>query len=208
MNILDAEKIFSYKFSDKQLFLSALTHSSFANENNVESNERLEFLGDSVLSLAIAEQLYVEGANEGDMSKKRALIVSREPLAKFFDDAKLINHVLLGNGMKATVLSTKSKSDFIEAVIGAIYLDGGFKVASEFIKNKLMRSYASSPDYKTEFQEMMALKKQEFSYNTYAYEKGFKCELTFGDKTFIGVGETKRASEMQAASYAIKALKK
>lgn len=152
MEYLEKDKIsilqekLNYNFNNGELLLEALTHSTFAYEVEAEipSNERLEFLGDSVLGLVVAAELYRKHLdyNEGELTKKRALIVNRGYLAKRAKEIGLSEYLLLGKGEEKlggrNNLSNLSGS--LESIIGAIYLDGGFLEAERFIITKIMLS--------------------------------------------------------------------
>ena len=134
-----------YRFSDRQLLTRAMTHSSYANEhrlNKLECNERLEFLGDSVLEVVSSDFLYHKYPDkpEGDLTKIRASIVCEPTLAYCAEDIELGNYLLLGKGEEATGGRGRASvvSDAMEALIGAIYLDGGFANAKEFILRFIM----------------------------------------------------------------------
>ena len=132
--ISEAEKIIGYKFKDKKLLLKALTHSCYSNEHRVESNERLEFLGDAIIEFIITERLYLEfKSKEGDLSKIRSMIVSEKPLSEAIDKLGLEKCLLKGVGESKTSISSKAvKCDMFEAIVGAIYLDGGIENAKSF----------------------------------------------------------------------------
>src|SRR5690554_3973142 len=130
-NIDELEKRIGYKFKNPELLLNALTHSSYANENRgrISDNERLEFLGDAVLGLVIADYLYrlFEEHKEGDLTKIRASIVSEEPLSLIARDIGLGQFLLLGKGEANTGGRDRDSvlADAVEAVIGAVYLEAG-----------------------------------------------------------------------------------
>ena len=131
------EKEIGYSFKNKELLLTALTHSSFYNENkNLRpSNERLEFLGDAVLSVISAEYLYeCDTGNEGELSKVRAALVCEEALFEYAETLSLGDFLFLGKGEEAAGRTRKSTvADATEALLGAIYLDSGFDEAKKFI---------------------------------------------------------------------------
>lgn len=136
-----AESIIGYVFSDKSLLLCALTYKSYVNEYGGESNERLEYLGDSVLNLIAAELLYrATPADEGVLTELRKGIVSRKPLAAAVKKMGLLECCRMGKGAKMGLADFGEKpiSDLFEAALGAIYLDGGFKPAREFVARHLL----------------------------------------------------------------------
>lgn len=213
------EKIIGYNFKSKKLLIKALTHSSFSNEHHVESNERLEFLGDAVIEFIITERLYLEfSGKEGDLSKIRALIVSEKPLAEAIDKLGLEQYLQKGVGEKKNTTSSKAiKCDMFEAIAGAIYLDGGIEKTKEFfnravgdiIENIKINGYVDDP--KTKLQEM--LKQAKIVYSTTKtgedHKPIYKTVVFVNDvKMGIGVGSNKRTAEENSASEAINKLKK
>ena len=137
-NINQFENIIGYKFNNKEYILEALTHSSYSNENkNYKFNERLEFLGDSVLSIVISDYLYKKETElpEGELTKLRANIVCEESLSEAAINIKLGQFMLLGKGEEATGGRERISilADAFEAVIAAIYLDGGLRASAKFI---------------------------------------------------------------------------
>lgn len=213
------EKIIGYNFKSKKLLIKALTHSSFSNEHHVESNERLEFLGDAVIEFIITERLYLEfSGKEGDLSKIRALIVSEKPLAEAIDKLGLEQYLQKGVGEKKNTTSSKAiKCDMFEAIAGAIYLDGGIEKTKEFfnravgdiIENIKINGYVDDP--KTKLQEM--LKQAKIVYSTTKtgedHKPIYKTVVFVNDvKMGVGVGSNKRTAEENSASEAINKLKK
>ena len=139
------EKNINYVFKDKNLLRMAMTHSSYANENNypkLENNERLEFLGDAVLEISVSDFLYnnYKDVNEGELTKMRASMVCEPTLFLCAKDIDLPNKVLLGKGEEATGGRQRASiiSDAMEALIGAIYLDAGLDKAKEFVDNYVL----------------------------------------------------------------------
>ena len=138
-----AAKIIGYTFRNASLLRCALTHKSFANEYGGESNGRLEYLGDSVLNLIVAELLYrATPEEEGVLTELRQHIVSREPLAAAVREMGLLSYYRLGRGAQENVqlFGVKPTSDVFESVLGAIYLDGGMESARVFVQTHLLRS--------------------------------------------------------------------
>ena len=219
VNISAVEKIIGYTFKSKKLLTKALTHSSYSNEHRVESNERLEFLGDAVIEFIITEKLYAEfKGKEGDLSKIRALIVSEKPLAAAIDKLGLEKYLLKGVGeSKNTTKSKAIKCDMFEAVCGAIYLDGGIDEVKKFftlavgdiIENLKVNGYVDDP--KTKLQEL--LKQAKIVYSTSKsgvdHMPVYKTSVFINDvKMGTGTGSNKRTAEENAASQAINNLKK
>ena len=220
-NIKLFEEIINYEFKNKQYILEALTHSSYSNENkNYPFNERLEFLGDSVLSIVISDYLFKKEKNlpEGELTKIRANIVCEESLSEISQKIHLGKYMLLGKGEEATGGTERISilADALEAVIAAIYLDGGMKPASEFIltymdqiindsiKGKIFR------DYKTCLQEVLQSNGENNIWYKLVDEKGpdhnkrFVMQVGINDTVLgIGEGKSKKDAEQVAAKCAL-----
>lgn len=218
VNLAEIERIIGYKFKRSKLLIKALTHSSYSNEHNVESNERLEFLGDAVIEFIITERLFLEfNEKEGDLSKIRAMIVSEKPLAEAVDKLGLEKFLLKGVGESKNKVNSKAiKCDMFEAIVGAIFLDDGIESAKEFfnfavgekLDNIKINGFVDDP--KTKLQEM--LKQAKIVYQT--SKSGADHMPTYKTSVFIndvkmgnGTGSNKRSSEEMAASSAINNLK-
>jgi ribonuclease-3 len=217
------EKIL-YHFSEPSILYHALTHSSYANEMRIKkekNNERLEFLGDAVLELVTSEYVYKEYANltEGDLTKLRASIVCEQTLSTCARDLNIGEYLLLGKGEDISGGRERDSilSDALEAVIGAIYLDGGFTNAKEFIKKFILDDLKNKDlffDSKTILQEMIqnGNNKQKIRYKLVSEEgpdhnKTFTIAVCVGnDEIGCGVGRTKKAAEQEAAYQAIQRL--
>lgn len=225
MHLSKLEKKLSYKFKDKNLITEACCHSSFVNEHPYEQtgdNERLEFLGDAVLSLVIGHLLIKQYPDlpEGDLSRMRANLVNETQLAKIAKKIDLGKHLRLGKGEIQTKGREKKSilADAFEAVIAAIYLDGGFESAFEFIKEQFSRlilktaAPSSNYDYKSKLQEIIQV--------NHKIMPGYKIIKESGpdhDKTFIvsikldkiqvkGKGKSKKRAEQDAAKKALELL--
>lgn len=214
-----------YHFRDLKLLCQALSHSSYANEHRQEhakDNERLEFLGDAVLEVASSEFLFLEYPKmpEGDMTKLRASLVCEPTLARCAREISLPEYLLLGKGEEHTGGRQRDSivSDAMEAVIGAIYLDGGFANAKDFVRKYILTDIEHKKlfyDSKTILQEIVQrdYKEEEVSYKLTGEEgpdhaKRFLVEVQIGGKTEgCGAGSTKKAAEQEAAYQAILALK-
>jgi ribonuclease-3 len=136
-----AREVIGYHLEDSALVITSLTHSSGAS-SRVESNERLEFLGDAVLGMVVCEELYrrFTGWLEGDLTKVKSVVVSRLVCAEIADEIGLTDLLILGNGIdKQTELPMSLRAAVFEAVIGALYLDGGFEAAKQFILKTISR---------------------------------------------------------------------
>lgn len=222
VNISKFEDIIKYKFKNKQFILEALTHSSYSNENKSYSfNERLEFLGDSVLGIVISDYLFRNEQNlpEGELTKLRANIVCEESLSDIAKEINLGKHILLGRGEEATGGRDRISilADAFEAVIAAIYLDGGIENAKEFILDHMESIIQDSikgrifRDYKTHLQEVVQSKGESIiSYNLAEeigpdHNKRFVMEVSLDNKVLgRGEGKSKKEAEQSAAKQALR----
>ena len=221
---LELEKKIGYAFENLDLLVNALTHSSYANEHHIAyrgNNERLEFLGDAVLEVTSSEFLFRTYPNhpEGELTKKRASLVCEPTLALCAREISLGNYLLLGKGEEATGGRRRDSvvSDAIEALIGAIYLDGGFANAKEFIHKYILNDIENKQlfyDSKTTLQEIVQGRYEEDVHYVLVKEEGpdhnklFYVEALLGKRVLgQGCGHTKKAAEQQAAYCAIKKLK-
>lgn len=220
----ELERRCGYTFRDKNLFHRALTHSSYANEHKKDKavcNERLEFLGDAVLEVVSSDFLYHKYPEkpEGELSKIRASLVCEPTLAYCAADLELGSYLLLGKGEEATGGRSRDSivSDAMEALIGAIYLDGGFANAKEFIHRFILNNIESKQlfyDSKTTLQEIVqGCYEEDVRYVLVREEgpdhnKSFFVQAVLGDKILgEGCGHTKKSAEQQAAYCSIKKLK-
>lgn len=223
-NIDKFEKIIKYKFSNKEYILEALTHSSYSNENkNYDFNERLEFLGDSVLSIIVSDYLFKHEKDlpEGELTKLRANIVCEESLSDAANEIELGKHMLLGKGEEATGGRQRISilADAFEAVIAAIYLDGGLESAREFVLDYMEDIIIDSRrgkifrDYKTHLQEVLQGQGESNIWYKLLDEKGpdhnkrFIMQVGTNEKVLgTGEGKSKKEAEQLAAKIALKEL--
>ena len=223
-NISKFEETINYTFENKSYILEALTHSSYSNENkNYKYNERLEFLGDSVLSIVISDYLFREEKNlpEGELTKLRANIVCEESLSEVALNIKLGDYLLLGKGEEATGGRERISilADALEAVIAAIYLDGGMENAKKFIFDNMQEIIEDSlkgkifRDYKTYLQEVLQSKGEQHIWYKLIEEKGpdhnkrFVMEVGINEEVLgVGEGKSKKDAEQIAAKSALKTL--
>ena len=213
------QSIIGYQFNNEKLLKQALTHSSYANEKHMEKlsdNERLEFLGDAVLELTSSEFLYAHYPNrpEGELTKLRASIVCEPTLAMCTEAIHLGQFLFLGKGEDQTGGRKRKSvlSDALEAVIGAIYLDGGFANAKEFVEKFILTDIENKQlfyDSKTILQEVVQGKHQQLSYVLLEevgpdHDKSFTVGVMIGEKQVsTGTGHTKKAAEQEAAYRAL-----
>jgi ribonuclease-3 len=158
------QRAIHYEFSQVKLLVTALTHSSFANEHDIESNERMEFLGDAVVEICISTELYQKFSDihEGELTRLRAHLVSEPGLARVARSINLGSWLMLGKGENTQGGRDRDSvlSDALEAVLGAVYLDGGFLAVQECIRyifTPFWPSYPENPrpkDYKSRLQEL------------------------------------------------------
>lgn len=214
-NIDKLEKIINYTFRNKELLILSLTHASYANENNIEkinTNQRLEFLGDAVLELISSDFLYSKFSdyNEGMLTKTRSKLVCEENLADVARKLHLYEFLLIGKGENKVNLMKNNSTmcDTIESVIGAIYKDSGIDSAKEFIDNFILTDenlHKSNNDFKSVLQEKAnknnkALKYEILDEKGPDHDKLFKVAVYYGDVIIgIGVGKSKKDAEQCAA---------
>ncbi len=213
------EKI-GYEFKDKTYIQTALTHSSFANEHKeFNYNERLEFLGDSILGLVVSDYLFRARNDlpEGKLTRLRANVVCEESLSAVARKINLGDHLFLGKGEKTSGGSAEDSilADATEAVIAAIYLDGGFDQAKDFILSNLRDTIAKNidgnifRDYKTILQEIIQGNNGKISYKLVGesgpdHDKEFEMQVKCGQDTIgIGKGKNKKEAEKEAARDAL-----
>ena len=222
--IKDLEGAIGYRFQNITLLQNALTHSSYANErwhNSLLSNERLEFLGDSILGMVVAEYLYKQFPDrpEGELTKMRADMVCESSLAAIAETIGLGQHLLLGHGedrlggrSRASILA-----DAVESVIAASYLDGGMDAAKGFIEKFVLTNVPvkrmQNTDYKTALQELVQQKKNQNLTYVLAGESGPDHDKVFCVEVLLnnvpigtGTGSSKKRAEQSAAQSALKAL--
>lgn len=215
----ELEKNLDYTFKNKNLLKQALTHSSYANEAHTQSNERLEFLGDSVLSLIVSDHIYNRfNTPEGELTKLRASLVCETSLYEFAKELELGKFMLLGKGEQQYRGNERPSmlADAFEAVLAAIYLDGGMEPAKNlvlrFVKEDLTHTERITfKDYKTKLQEVIQKNPEERLEYVLVGEKGpdhdkeFTVELRLNSNVIAkGVGKSKKMAEQNAACQALK----
>ncbi|PAT01154.1 ribonuclease III [Candidatus Izimaplasma bacterium ZiA1] len=217
----ELEKYFDLDFNDKQLLITALTHSSYANENKTESNERLEFIGDAVLDLLMGKHLYLKfkDFNEGDLTKTRAKNVCESALVEYAKECNLKDYLFLGHGEEKSGGRERIalQADAFEALIGAVYLDKGLAEATK-IFDKIVVPLSSIDkvddfvDYKSHLQELVQSDKRTLEYKV-VMESGPSHNKTFITRVYMdgivmgeGQGKSKKEAEQNAAEAALKKL--
>ena len=216
-SVKELENIINYTFKDKNLLHVALTHKSYSNKNN---NEKLEFLGDRVLGLIISEKLLNKYPNEkeGMIDKKYANLVNKKTCVSIAKKLNLRKFLYLGSSHKNLERSAdKILSDSLEAIVGAIYLDGGLKYSEKFVlsfwQNNIDESVITLVDSKTRLQEYSLKKFKKLPKYTFFKKSGpqhkpfFKTEVEiYGSKKIIGEGTSKKNAQQNAAAKLIKIL--
>lgn len=219
MSFCDIEKIIDYTFSNKELLKTALTHTSYAHTHNVESNEKLEYLGDSILEFISSKYLYnnYKNLNEGEMTKVRATVVCEESLYEVANNINLGKFLITSRGEGFGNVKNKAiLADGIEAIIAAIFLDSNIENAEKFIINNLKDAieiaskHVGTKDYKTVLQEKLQINgnvKIEYiivSEHGPDHDKYFSSQVICDGKILaIGDGKSKKAAEMEAARKAL-----
>lgn len=220
MNLENLEKSIGYKFKNIKLLKNALTHTSYAYEHNIPSNEKLEFLGDSILEFVSSEYMYNKYTKlkEGEMTKVRATVVCEKSLHKVailhdFSDFLYLgrSEIMTGGNKRPAILA-----DSVEAVIAAIYIDGGLEPAKKFIIENLKdeiemaTKHVGEKDYKTVLQEELQKNGEvKIEYKIIKesgpdHDKTFEAEVCLNGKILAtGKGKSKKEAEMQAAKKAI-----
>ena len=221
LGILEEE--IGYTFKDKSLLKKALTHTSYAYEHGVESNEKLEYLGDSILEFISSKYLYnhYKNLNEGEMTKVRATVVCENSLYKIATKHNFSDFLYLGKSEKVNngKYSKAILADSVEAVIAAMYLDSDIYEVEKFIVNNLKEPIELASknvgikDYKTVLQEKLQIHgnvdikyyilKEEGPDHDKTFESKVECN---GKELGRGIGKSKKASEMEAAKNALKKL--
>lgn len=203
-------------YKDESLYEIALTHASYANENQTEKNEKLEFLGDSVIGILMSDYLYQEDlADEGQMTKRRAQAVCEEALVKYASLINLKDHLRLGRGEMIKGANDAMIADAFEALFGAVYLDLGFRYAYKLFHQLIVPNLNmvwNIKDYKSTLQEFIqAGDKRSISYHIIketgpSHHKEFEAAVKLDNVITLGIGsgKTKKEAEQNAAKDALK----
>ena len=214
--MIELEKSIGYTFKNKELLKVALTHSSYANEHQVECNERLEYLGDAVLDLCMSCYLYDNiQLNEGVLTKTRAKAVCEEALNVYAEKIKLNTYLFLGNGEIQNGGRNRPAiiADAFEAMLGAVLLDSNFETVYDVVKRIVLPFFnvvTQFKDYKSTFQEKVQADKRTLHYEIVkdegpANDKTYEA-VVYMDNILMGrgVGKTKKEAEQNAAKAALK----
>ncbi len=212
-SLTEIEQKIGYIFNDKQLLLQAFTHSSFANTEHVGDNERMEFFGDAILEFLSTEYLYRRygSHNEGELSAMRAKLVSAETLAAAVDKMDLARYLRVAAAESQAAISRKTKANLFEAMLCAVYLDGGTECARVFFERSLgefvpLSESALRKDAKTRLQEYCQKRKLSLEYKLLGRDgpdnqPSFRCGLYVENKYLVsGEGSTKKEAEQDAAN--------
>lgn len=224
MKLVKLENNIGHKFKDKNLLINALTHTSYAFERHTESNEKLEFLGDSILEFISSKYIYKNFPNlkEGEMTKVRATVVCEDSLYKIAKKHNFSDFLYLGKSEKANNKEVRPAiiADSVEAVIAALYFDAGLEEAERFIVENLKdeieiaSKHVGEKDYKTVLQEILQQHGEvKIEYDIIKeegpdHDKTFTAQIKYNDKPLtIGIGKTKKSAQMEAAKKAIEEIK-
>ena len=224
MKLVKLENNIGHKFKDKNLLINALTHTSYAFERHTESNEKLEFLGDSILEFISSKYIYKNFPNlkEGEMTKVRATVVCEDSLYKIAKKHNFSDFLYLGKSEKANNKEVRPAimADSVEAVIAALYFDAGLAEAERFIVENLKdeieiaSKHVGEKDYKTVLQEILQQHGEvKIEYDIIKeegpdHDKTFTAQIKYNDKPLtIGIGKTKKSAQMEAAKKAIEEIK-
>lgn len=226
--IQSLQKTIGVKFKKKSILMEAITHKTYANEKDkkLKDNQRLEFLGDSVLSLIISEYIYIRfnKSDEGVLSKLKSMLISEKTLSDISKSMNLGNYIRLGHGEEASGGRYRDNmlEDLFESVVGAVYLDRGFITAKKFVLNsfkdilKNININKSYKDYKTIFQEIIQKKykttpiyKSTISKEENKNEIKFNVYVLVNDKKYgFGIGRSKKEAQTLAAKNALENINK
>lgn len=203
------QSLIGYRFNDCKYLDAAFTHSSYVNEHTAIGNERIEFLGDCVLNFLVGERLFLldRTASEGGLSAKRASLVSRAPLARIVDELGFMQYLRVGAGVNKDTFSDKKRSDVFEAMLGAVYLDGGMDACRAVLEKIYYDFVIPERDYISE------LKNYSEEHNIFLFYHDickdgdvFVAEMDVAGKRFCGKGKSKHDAEKALAEIAYKAL--
>mgnify|MGYP001337965147 CR=1 FL=1 len=227
MDVIKLKEKYNISFRNEKLLKQAFTHSSYVNEHREEhaaDNERLEFLGDAVLELAVSQYLFHKYKNmsEGEMTQLRASIVCEESLVRFADYLHFGDYILLGKGEEQSGGRKRPSllADVFESFLGALYLDQGFETAQRFLEEYVFSfintgAFSHAMNYKSQLQELVQKEKNSIIEYEVIEERGpshnreFVSRVTVNKRTSeIGSGKSKKEAEQRAAKKMLDSLKK
>lgn len=216
MKLNNLLKVLGFKFKDLSLLKTALTHSSYANENNCEDNERLEYLGDAALELAMSKYLYdADPSDEGVLTKKRAQAVCEEALNVYAEKIHLKKYLRFGKGEVSNSLRERPAilADAFEAILGAVFLDSGFDAVLHVMERCILPhldEVLNLKDFKSTLQEKVQSDKRTLRYEIIndsgpSHDKTFEAVVYMYDDIVMGhgFGKTKKEAEQKAAKEAL-----
>ena len=216
MDLKSIESKLNYTFKNKSLLEQAFTHSSYANQEQVADNERMEFLGDAILGYVVSEYLFARypDKNAGELSAIKSRIVSADGLRPIVDKLGLLTHLRVVSGEPNLLRSRKIGANLFEAILAAIYLDGGLDSARQFVMDCLIEAMNDAPtvlkDDKTRLYEYCQSKKLAIEYKLLDRigpddKPSFRYALLIdGKQVAVGIGPNIKAAEQQAASKIVK----
>lgn len=206
-HIQTIEARIGYQFKSRALLVAAFTHSSYVNEHPAVGNERIEFLGDCVLNFLVGARLFDldPTADEGVLSARRASLVSRAPLARLIDALGFMQYLQVGAGVDKARFSDKARSDLFEALIGAVYKDGGLDACKTVLDRIFFGDVVPERDYKSELKEYAEKNSVHivFEEPTQLPSGEFEARVIAGDRVFSGTGVSKRAAQARAVKEAV-----
>lgn len=200
VDILSIQRIIGYDFVDTRYLVAAFTHASFVNEHNVIGNERIEFLGDCVLNFLVGEREFFKDrtASEGVLSRRRSEVVSREPLARLVDELGLTRFLRVGEGVDKSAFQPKARSNLFEAMLGAVYLDGGIEACKIVLDKLFYNAVVPEIDCISAINQYIQQHRLNSSANEYRDGDVFIYELTIVTRKFIGRGTSRHAAKKAA----------
>lgn len=203
------QSLIGYRFNDCKYLSAAFTHSSYVNEHPAVGNERIEFLGDCVLNFLVGERLFLldRTTNEGGLSAKRATLVSSAPLARIVDELGIMQYLRVGAGVNKDAFEEKARSDIFEALLGAVYLDGGIDAVRVVLEKIYYSLVIPEPDYISELKNYS----EEhniclFYYDIYKEGDMFVAEMDAKGQRFSARGKSKAVAKRKLSETVFKAL--
>lgn len=201
------QALIGYEFNDSKFLVAAFTHSSYVNEHPAVGNERIEFLGDCVLDFLVGEKLFLldRTASEKVLTQKRASVVAKEPLARIVDELGLLQFLRVGAGVDKNTFEPKARSDVFEALLGAVYLDGGMNACREVLDNIFYNRVIPEFDYISELYKYCAKHGIELR-EPYEENGDFVAKVEILGKMYSEKGRSKHVAKKKLAQTVYKAL--